>query len=103
MSALDDPEVVYVPARPAEHGDGIDLELRAATAGETIAFAFTSPLTLTRGCGRSQPYAAMSRRVLAAVLAGAGVRRVLVDARLERTLWTWRPGPDGPEKVAGDR
>ncbi len=103
MSVLDDPEVVYVPARPAEPGRGIDLELRAATAGETVAFAFTSPLMLTRGCGRSQPYVAMSRRVLAAVLAGAGVRRVLVDARLERALWTWQPGPDGPQKVPGPR
>lgn len=77
------PEVLLLPIRTAvDPGQQAQLALRRTVAGELLAPAYSGLDRLVAGAGEHQPWVAVPSADLPALLAGSGVRCLLLDVSL---------------------
>lgn len=88
------PEIVVAPARqdvrPGHDGEVI-FEVRELSDGGRALPVFTTVTRLVATLGPDQPWVALPLRNIQAIMGGAGVDRVVIDAQAQPGTWRWQP------------
>jgi hypothetical protein len=94
MTPDQQPELVFVPARPQLSGGSRDVAYETRTLADgTVALPVYSTVTkLVAALGQYQPWMCLPLRTVEADLGRAGVHKVVMDAEVDRSAWRWQAG-----------
>jgi hypothetical protein len=94
MTPDQQPELVFVPARPQLSGGNKDVAYETRTLADgTVALPVYSTVTkLVAALGQYQPWMCLPLRTVEADLGRAGVHKVVVDAQVDTSAWRWQAG-----------
>jgi hypothetical protein len=83
------PEVVIVPAHPAEGRTEVLFETRTDDAGQDVLPAFSSVQRLVEAFGPDQPWLALKVETARELAISTGLADILVDPAVPPDAWRW--------------
>jgi hypothetical protein len=86
------PEIVLVPAHPADRESGdLVFEVRELADGTPVLPVYSSTTRLVAALGPAQPWAAFPLQITREMMARAGVGMVVLDPEIAPGAPRWRP------------
>jgi SseB protein N-terminal domain len=83
------PEVVIVPAHPAEGRPEVLFETRTDLAGRDVLPAFSSVQRLVEAFGEDQPWLALKLHTARELAVTSGLADIVIDPVVPRDAWRW--------------